>query len=164
MAWTTPRTWVAGETVTASLMNTHVRDNLNAIAAVGIDGWTDYSGSATWTGSTNPTYTVVRAEYAQLGKTVIYQFRMTYTSGGTGTWAWSLPVTASAAGNFSVGGGNIYDNNLDDTYLVFFDLASTTTLRALEDARSAGGVVTQTSPFTWASSDVVSGLVIYEAA
>lgn len=28
MAWTSPRTWVAGETVTAALMNTHVRDNL----------------------------------------------------------------------------------------------------------------------------------------
>jgi hypothetical protein len=31
MAWTTPRTWVAAETVTASIMNTHIRDNLNAI-------------------------------------------------------------------------------------------------------------------------------------
>lgn len=29
MAWTTPRTWVAGEVVTASIMNTHVRDNLS---------------------------------------------------------------------------------------------------------------------------------------
>lgn len=28
MAWTTPRTWVASETVTAALMNTHIRDNL----------------------------------------------------------------------------------------------------------------------------------------
>jgi hypothetical protein len=28
MAWTAPRTWVALETVTAALMNTHVRDNL----------------------------------------------------------------------------------------------------------------------------------------
>lgn len=28
MAWTTPRTWVTGEIVTAALMNTHVRDNL----------------------------------------------------------------------------------------------------------------------------------------
>jgi hypothetical protein len=26
--WTAPRTWVAGEVVTAALMNTHVRDNL----------------------------------------------------------------------------------------------------------------------------------------
>lgn len=28
MAWTAPRTWVAGELVTAALLNTHVRDNL----------------------------------------------------------------------------------------------------------------------------------------
>lgn len=29
--WTTPRTWVAGELVTAAMMNTHVRDNLNSL-------------------------------------------------------------------------------------------------------------------------------------
>lgn len=29
MAWTTPRTWVNGELVTASLMNTHIRDNMS---------------------------------------------------------------------------------------------------------------------------------------
>lgn len=28
MAWSDPRTWVAGELLTASLLNTHVRDNL----------------------------------------------------------------------------------------------------------------------------------------
>jgi hypothetical protein len=33
MAWTAPRTWVTGEVVTASQMNTHVRDNLNALAS-----------------------------------------------------------------------------------------------------------------------------------
>ena len=27
MAWTAPRTWVTGETVTAALMNAHIRDN-----------------------------------------------------------------------------------------------------------------------------------------
>lgn len=31
MAWTTPRTWVAGELVTATQMNTHLRDNLNVL-------------------------------------------------------------------------------------------------------------------------------------
>tara|TARA_R110000824_G_scaffold3602_1_gene17057 strand:- start:481 stop:1323 length:843 start_codon:yes stop_codon:yes gene_type:complete len=31
MAWTTPRTWVSGELVTAALFNTHLRDNLNAL-------------------------------------------------------------------------------------------------------------------------------------
>lgn len=33
MAWTSPRTWVAGEKVTATLMNVHVRDNLAALRA-----------------------------------------------------------------------------------------------------------------------------------
>lgn len=30
MAWTTPRTWVAGEVLTAALLDTHLRDNLAA--------------------------------------------------------------------------------------------------------------------------------------
>lgn len=34
MAWTTPRTWVAGELVTAALFNTHIRDNENALPTV----------------------------------------------------------------------------------------------------------------------------------
>ena len=32
MAWTSPRTWTVGETLTAANMNTHVRDNLNWLA------------------------------------------------------------------------------------------------------------------------------------
>lgn len=31
MAWSTPRTWNSGETVTASLMNAHLRDQLNVL-------------------------------------------------------------------------------------------------------------------------------------
>jgi len=33
MAWTTPRTWVDGELVTAAIVNPHIRDNFNAIGA-----------------------------------------------------------------------------------------------------------------------------------
>lgn len=32
MAWTSPRTWVSGESLTAALLNTHVRDNENETA------------------------------------------------------------------------------------------------------------------------------------
>lgn len=35
MAWTVPRTWVTGEIVTASLLNTHLRDNLNSVLPIG---------------------------------------------------------------------------------------------------------------------------------
>ena len=31
MAWTTPKTWTAGELVTESTLNTHVRDNQNVL-------------------------------------------------------------------------------------------------------------------------------------
>ena len=33
LAWTTPKTWADDELVTANVMNTHVRDNLNALKA-----------------------------------------------------------------------------------------------------------------------------------
>lgn len=36
MAWTTPRTWVTGETVTAALLNAHLRDNLLDPSPTGI--------------------------------------------------------------------------------------------------------------------------------
>lgn len=35
MAWTSPRTWITNELVTSSLLNTHLRDNLNALLPVG---------------------------------------------------------------------------------------------------------------------------------
>jgi microcystin-dependent protein len=35
MSYTDPRTWVTGEVVTAAMMNTHIRDNLDALASVG---------------------------------------------------------------------------------------------------------------------------------
>jgi hypothetical protein len=31
MAWTNPKTWTVGETLTAANFNTHIRDNLNAV-------------------------------------------------------------------------------------------------------------------------------------
>jgi hypothetical protein len=45
MAWTTPRTWVTSEVVTATIMNTHVRDNLEWLAGFGIGG-TDFGSLA----------------------------------------------------------------------------------------------------------------------
>jgi len=35
MAWTEPHDWVAGEIVTATLLDTHLKDNLNAVVPIG---------------------------------------------------------------------------------------------------------------------------------
>ena len=52
MAWTTPRTWVASELVTATLLNTHLRDNLVALKNPPSDNYeldevSDYQTSST---------------------------------------------------------------------------------------------------------------------
>lgn len=52
MAWTTPKTWVVGEAVTASDLNAHIRDNLLALKAppttlVKLDEATDYTTTST---------------------------------------------------------------------------------------------------------------------
>jgi hypothetical protein len=44
MAWTTPRSWVAGEVVTAALLNTHLRDNLTATPR-GVLGYAEVTAS-----------------------------------------------------------------------------------------------------------------------
>ena len=48
MAWTAPRTWVAGELVSAALLNTHVRDNLleTAVAKSTVAGDLTYATAA----------------------------------------------------------------------------------------------------------------------
>lgn len=53
MAWTAPRTWVTGETVTAALMNAHVRDNLleTSAATVTTAGDLSYADAANSMGS-----------------------------------------------------------------------------------------------------------------
>lgn len=38
MAWTAPRTWVTGETPTAAIFNTHVRDNFNQFDSITASG------------------------------------------------------------------------------------------------------------------------------
>jgi hypothetical protein len=46
MAWTVPRTWVAKETLTFSLLNTHLRDNMNETEAAKATGGGLFFGAA----------------------------------------------------------------------------------------------------------------------
>lgn len=51
MSWNTPRTWLPGEVVTASLLNAHLRDNLNALLAGRPLAFTCRAGSADYSTS-----------------------------------------------------------------------------------------------------------------
>ncbi|HMM30000.1 MAG TPA: hypothetical protein PKD46_17090 [Aggregatilineaceae bacterium] len=67
MAWTTPRSWEIGWLVTADDLNTHLRDNLNALA-IGSGAQAEYTG----------TYQTTATGMADLG----LQVQVTVTHGG----------------------------------------------------------------------------------
>lgn len=50
--YTTPRTWVAGEIVTAALLNTHLRDNLDYLKARPVARASDFDNTVISTSST----------------------------------------------------------------------------------------------------------------
>ena len=95
MAWGAPRTWVSGETVTAALMNAHIRDNLleTCPATVTTAGDITYADAANSMGS-------------RLG---IGAANTILTSNGSApTWAgsdWADYTPVWAGGNPTIGNG-----------------------------------------------------------
>lgn len=153
MAWTAPRTWTAGETVTASIMNTHIRDNQLAMST-----FTNYT--TTWGAiTTNPTLGngTKTASYIKIGDSV--QFYVSLTMGSTTTygsaaWYFTLPVAP-------VTGLWVFDGGCDDASggvypLMGFAQTSSTQVDLRADPTTAGNAVrgvTSTVPFTWATGD-----------
>jgi len=163
MTWTSPRTWVTGETVTAAQLNTHLRDNLKAVG----DPWTAYT--TTWTATTtNPVLGngTMTAHYIAAGNWITFRIRVTMgstTTYGTGaSFGWTLPFTAvSAAVGDPVGGSTIYDSNVSTYYPQHAFLVATTTVVM---AYESGNRVSPTSPIAWATGDKIQIQGCYEAA
>lgn len=104
MAWTSPRTWAAAETVTAAIMNAHVRDNLKAMSE-----WTAYTPTWAATGGT-PTLGngTLEGNYAKYGNMLLLRIQLTIgstTSMGTTTaWTFTLPAGVTATDLFCING------------------------------------------------------------
>jgi hypothetical protein len=148
VAWTTPRTWVAGELVTAALLNTHLRDNLNAVTT-----WTTWSPTLTNLSIGNGTQA---GRYISAGGFVQVEYSLQWgsTTSASGALAISLPVTAAALTGtpFRVT-GDARDASAGENYTVRGRLGSTTSLTLITgEGASAAGIGTA-SPFTWATSD-----------
>lgn len=117
MAWTTPRTWVAGEVGSAANFNTHLRDNLLAIFPNG-PAWTtptfaagDYtaSGSMTWTLTSGD---VALHKYIVIGKTVHWHLVLTTTTvGGTPSTGLRVAMPAGMTLNGASRGVHWYLDN-----------------------------------------------------
>lgn len=165
MAWTAPRTWVAGEVLTASLLNTHLRDNLLAIS----DPWTPYTPTWTASGGGNSIGNgSVGGRYLAIGKTIHFYINFgvgSTTSVGTGRWDFSLPVTSVAYASLGhlIGYGVAKDNGVRNYHLDAL-YVGTTTVTGWRDAGATEATVTPTTPFTWATGDSLTLMGMYEAA
>lgn len=155
MAWTTPRTWVAGETVTAALMNTHVRDNLKAVG----DPWVAYTPA--WTSSgTAPALGngTIAGGYVDRGNTVDFRLKMTLGSTstvGTGTYRFSIPFATTLAAGSVIAGAASFEDVGTAFYPCMFRRASTDTTIELLYPVVAGAVVN--SGVVGAATPVVPG-------
>ena len=157
MAWTSPRTWVASEVVTAAIMNTHVRDNLKAIG----DAWTAYTPTFTNLTVGNGT---LSASYVQAGKWVTYRGSLIFgtTTAVTGSIIISLPANLlDAASGHPLGWATCRDVS---AVLRIPTTAITLDVNDMSFITTAGANVNATVPFTWANTDELRWQITYEAA
>ena len=168
MAWTSPRTWVAGETVTAAELNTHVRDNLKVIG----DAWTTYTPTLT-ASTTDPTLgsgSSATGAYIAAGKLIIGRARIVFgasgTAAGTGNYFVSIPVTARATTDLVNGSCRLVHSTT--TIARPFPALTTTSLLVMEYPATwpsdTQTLVGDSAPWAWGASDSIDITFIYEAA
>jgi hypothetical protein len=156
MAWTSPRTWVAGEVITAALLNAHVRDNLLELNGTA-SAWTSWTPTLTNLTLGNGTMT---CRYKQHAKTVEWRiFVLTGTTTVVGTNPqFSVPV-AEVASSVQSGSAHMYDSSTASLWY-----GSSRVNSAVIQFISSGGRVAATDPFVWADGDQLVGGGTYEAA
>lgn len=164
MAWTSPRTWVAGEVVTAALLNTHLRDNLQALGDPG--AWTAFTPTVTQTAAI--TLTGNASAWKALGKTIYVRFNFGINSAGTAGAALLITLPTAAASTSALEGcGKVDFHDATGGAGSFYQLgvrpnASTTQISLIYS--QAGSFFGNNPGVTVAAADFVAGHLIYEGA
>jgi hypothetical protein len=164
---TTPRTWVAGEVVTAAEMNTEVRDAVTGIQAA----WATYTPALTASGS-NPTLgtgSSVNGSYNQIGKTIIGEADIIFgTAGfaaGTGVYEISMPVApiSGSTGTGIIAGSGVFFDASGTTFSVFqLRWQTSSTCRMIYHGGGTG--LSATAPVVPAINDRIHCIFMYQAA
>ena len=158
---TTPKTWGVGELLKAADMNTELRDLSAGLQAT----WDTYT--PTWTGTSNPSIGngVLTGRYLRLGKTIICTIVMqmgSTTTYGSGTWTITLPVESVWASqtNVSMGSAHLFDTSATARKTGQVFNVGQSTVRIVTDSATLVGTAV---PWTWATGDVLSLDLVYEA-
>jgi len=133
LAFTTPRTWVSGELITAALMNTFVRDNQNAMIA----GYMSVASQAT--------YDLLYASSAtQLSRIATSTANKLLTAKGSATPAWEENVNVA---------GIVGSNTTLENYIGAPPTATFESLAALTVYGGVGGGGDGTRMYTRTAAD-----------
>jgi len=166
MAWTPPRTWVAGETVTAAMLNAHVRDNLKAIT----DPWISYTPTLGGTGWALGNGTSA-GKYIRIGNTVHFRAEIVIgstTSKGSVSPTISAPLSvAQPASQGLILNASLWDKSTSLYFAIaHVDTATWNRFTVYAAASSPSYVAispaTSTAPFTWTTTDVIHISGTYE--
>jgi hypothetical protein len=162
---TTPRTWVTGELLTATLLNVELRDALTNLQAA----WTAWTPSPALTSSgTNPTMgnsTVVGATH-QIGKTILWRLRITLGStfaAGTGTYFLALPFSIGGilSNEDLIGYGQVLAGGTRRAVQVY---AQTATTGFMVRTSSEADLTSSGPGVAWAAGQVISLTGVYQSA
>jgi hypothetical protein len=101
LTWTAPRTWAVGEIATATNMNTHVRDNLSAVAGTDNAQCRVYNSAAISIANFTTTYTALtfnteRRDVQGCHSTSVNTGRITVPTGWGGLWSIGACVSWAA--------------------------------------------------------------------
>lgn len=158
MAWTNVVARATGYVVTATNWNEFV----NNFKAIG-DAWTSYTPAWTATGTAPAVNNgSITGSYISVGKLTIGKLKLTLGSTstvGTGSYRFSLPVTAADASLYAIGSGFV-DDASGSVYAVGARLITTTTCALFQSP----GTIGATSPVVPANGDVYTIEFAYEAA
>lgn len=164
MSWTQrPASWGIPGHVNRGTEYEEVLDQIESLTA---PGWTSYTPAWTSAG-TQPALGngTIAGRYRKVaeGDWVYAEFKLTMgstTTFGTSFYSFSLPLTASATGAANAtGAALILDSGTQDR-MATCKMETTTTVQVV----TASGTITNTSPQTFATGDVIRWEILYEPA
>lgn len=108
------------------------------------------------------------AKYIQIGKTVFFRFEYALAGANiSGSVSFTLPVTAAHSGRFMLSEATLVDTGTA-AFEGFITMTNTTTVaiqvRNVSGTYATGSNLSSTVPHTWANTDIISVMGMYEAA
>lgn len=164
----TPKTWVAGDVLTAAQLNAELRDALLGAFSLGPpdSAWTGFTPTLVQSGAVTKTSTY--AKYTRVGRTIKAAYVLTCTGAGTAAnpVTIGLPVPAAQTSLLCVGSGWIFDASANLMYRGVAEITGASTFAFRDTMSTVATLFLGATGFTaaLASSDIISGTVTYEAA